>query len=204
MCGFAGFNGNDKNILNGMVDAIFHRGPDSSGLYIGEALSMGMRRLSIIGLVDGEQPVYNENGTVVTVYNGEIYNYMALKKALTERSHVFKTGTDTEVLVHAYEEYGDEFVSRLRGMFAFALYDIPKKRLLIARDHFGIKPVYYYHLEPEKYPDKPKVLVFAKRKHRLAPRKYPDEPKFRVFVKRKLRWHRPFGFFSAPYRRIRT
>ena len=144
MCGIVGFCGNDKDSLTCMMDSIIHRGPDSAGMFLSDYFSMGMRRLSIIGLKDGDQPVYNEDRTIVTVFNGEIYNYRDIKKRLTERGHVFNSATDTEVLVHAYEEYGDDLVLHLRGMFAFALYDIPKKRLLLARDFFGIKPLYYY------------------------------------------------------------
>ena len=145
MCGFVGFNGSDAHILEKMVEAIKHRGPDSSGIYVDADISMGMRRLSIIGLNDGDQPIYNENRTIAVVFNGEIYNYKELKRQLSEKGHIFYTNTDTEVLVHAYEEYADDMVGKLRGMFAFALYDIPKKRLLLARDFFGIKPLYYYN-----------------------------------------------------------
>jgi len=145
MCGFVGFNGCNKDILSSMMDKIFHRGPDSSGMYVDGDISMGMRRLSIIGLTDGDQPIYNEDKTVVIVFNGEIYNYMDIKERLISKGHVFVTQTDTEVLIHAYEEYGDKFILDLRGMFAFALYDIPQKRLLLARDYFGVKPLYYYN-----------------------------------------------------------
>ena len=149
MCGIIGFSGNDDNyncndVMRKMIKNIEHRGPDSSGVYCDDDISMGMCRLSIIGLQDGEQPIYNENNDIVVVFNGEIYNYPEIKEDLLKSGHIFKTHSDTEVLVHAYEEYGDDFIAGLRGMFAFAIYDIPKKRLLIARDHFGIKPLYYY------------------------------------------------------------
>ena len=145
MCGFVGFSGADKAVMEKMLEKIAHRGPDSSGSYIGDEISLGMCRLSIIGLEDGHQPMFNEDGTIVVVYNGEIYNYEVLKEQLIEAGHIFSSGSDTEVLIHGYEEYGESFVTKLRGMFAFALYDIPKKRLLIVRDFFGIKPMYYYN-----------------------------------------------------------
>ncbi|MCL2013594.1 MAG: asparagine synthase (glutamine-hydrolyzing) [Oscillospiraceae bacterium] len=145
MCGIAGFNANNTEILSAMLKRIEHRGPDSEGRYLSDDVSLGMRRLSIIGLEDGNQPIFNEDKTIVIVFNGEIYNYAELKEQLTEKGHIFTTHTDTEVLIHAYEEHGDDFVTYLRGMFSFAIYDIIKKRLLFARDYFGIKPLYYYY-----------------------------------------------------------
>lgn len=143
MCGIAGILGlEDKNTIQKMCDAIKHRGPDDEGYYFDDSLSLGHRRLSIIDLAGGHQPVHNEEQTVQIVFNGEIYNYRELKAELEPR-HRFYTNTDTEVIVHCYEEYGDELVSRLNGMFAFALWDAARKKLLLARDPMGKKPLYY-------------------------------------------------------------
>lgn len=120
-----------------------HRGPDGDGFYIDEDLSMVNRRLAIIDRAGGDQPIYNEDKTIVVVYNGEIYNYRELREELEAKGHVFKTHSDTEIIVHGYEEWGDTSFDRYNGMFGIALYDIKKKRLLLVRDHFGIKPLYY-------------------------------------------------------------
>ncbi len=151
MCGFVGFSGrveSKETVLRRMADRIRHRGPDSDGYFFskeedGEPVALGFRRLSIIDLSDGTQPMYNEDGTVVIVYNGEIYNFPDLRDELISKGHVFKTRCDTEVIVHGYEEYGDGIVDRLRGMFAFVIWDSNKRRLFGARDPFGIKPFYY-------------------------------------------------------------
>jgi asparagine synthase (glutamine-hydrolysing) len=148
MCGIAGmvsFDGNTPSLegLQRMCAATAHRGPDDFGLYADAHAVLGMRRLSIIDRATGRQPVHNEDGTVWVVCNGEIYNYRQLTKELTQLGHTFHTQSDTEVIVHAYEEYGPEAVGRLRGMFAFALWDQRHRRLLLARDRFGIKPLYY-------------------------------------------------------------
>ncbi|MCC8013882.1 MAG: asparagine synthase (glutamine-hydrolyzing) [Eubacterium sp.] len=145
MCGFCGFTGNinDKQkIINKMMDKIIHRGPDSSGSYLDKDIALGFRRLSIIDLSEGDQPIYNEDGTVAIVFNGEIYNYREIRKTL-EGKHKFKTNSDTEVLVHLYEEKGEEMLNDLRGMFAFVIYDKKDNSLFGARDFFGIKPFYY-------------------------------------------------------------
>jgi asparagine synthase (glutamine-hydrolysing) len=126
-----------------MCGAIVHRGPDDDGFYCGAEAGLGMRRLSIIGIDSGHQPVWNEDGSVCVVFNGEIYNFQELRKQLEERGHVFGTRTDTEVIVHLYEEHGQRCVEHLRGMFGFALWDIRQKRFLLARDRIGIKPLYY-------------------------------------------------------------
>lgn len=128
-----------------MCAAMVHRGPDDEGVYIGAGASVGlaMRRLSIIDLATGHQPVRNESGSIWLVLNGEIYNYMELRRSLEQRGHTFYTDTDTEVIVHLYEEYGEDCVNRLRGMFAFALWDTRTKTLFLARDRLGIKPLYY-------------------------------------------------------------
>lgn len=126
-----------------MMNKIIHRGPDSAGTHSDEDVTMGFRRLSIIGLEDGSQPMYNEDGSIVICFNGEIYNYQPIKEMLIEKGHVFKSHADTEVLIHLYEEKGEEMLNDLRGMFAFAIYDMKNKKLFAARDFFGIKPFYY-------------------------------------------------------------
>lgn len=134
---------NKEKLIKKMNDKIIHRGPDAEGIYTDDYVALGQRRLSIIDLSpDGTQPIYNEDKTIAIVFNGEIYNYQELKEELT--NHTFTTKTDTEVLVHGYEEWGIDLLKRLRGMFSFCIYDIEKKELIIARDHFGIKPLYYY------------------------------------------------------------
>ncbi len=146
MCGFCGFTGNIKDrekIIKKMMDRIVHRGPDSAGVHSDEKITMGFRRLSIIDLADGSQPMYNEDESVVLVFNGEIYNYKELREKLIEKGHIFKTHSDTEVLVHLYEEKGKDMLDYLRGMFAFAIFDKKTDTLFAARDFFGIKPLYY-------------------------------------------------------------
>ena len=150
MCGIAGFVG-DGNwghqdraaVLDRMCRVIEHRGPDDQGVFIKGDVALGMRRLSIIDLAGGHQPISNEDGAVTVAFNGEIYNYRELQKELKARGHVFKTNSDTETIVHSYEEYGEQCVSHLRGMFAFALWDERDKKLLMARDRVGKKPLYY-------------------------------------------------------------
>ena len=133
-----------QSLLKDMADAIRHRGPDDEGFYVAGPIGLGFRRLSIIDLSGGHQPLSNENGTVWIVFNGEIYNYRTLREELVSKGHVFKTKSDTEVIVHLYEEYGAECVQKLRGMFAFALWDGRARTLFLARDRVGIKPLYYY------------------------------------------------------------
>ncbi|MES0362053.1 MAG: asparagine synthase (glutamine-hydrolyzing), partial [Anaerolineales bacterium] len=150
MCGICGVvnAGNDslidKGILHQMCQTIYHRGPDDDGFYFDQQAGLGMRRLSIIDLVSGDQPVSNEDETVWVVFNGEIYNYKSLHADFVGKGHRFKTKSDTEVIVHAYEEYGERCPEYFNGMFAFALWDVPRRRLLLARDHVGIKPLYYW------------------------------------------------------------
>jgi asparagine synthase (glutamine-hydrolysing) len=138
----------ETSLLNEMNDAIAHRGPDDAGVYVSGEVGLGNRRLKIIDLSTGHQPISNEDGTIWVVYNGETYNYQELTTFLKAKGHVFKTSTDTEVIVHLYEEFGEDCVKKLWGMFGFALWDIKKKKLLIARDRVGIKPL-YYALTPE-------------------------------------------------------
>jgi len=133
-----------RQLLKDMADSIQHRGPDDEGFYISGQIGLGFRRLSIIDLSGGHQPLSNEDGTVWLVFNGEIYNYQALRQDLITKGHVFRTESDTEVIVHLYEEYGTECVQELRGMFAFAIWDEREKQLFLARDRVGIKPLYYY------------------------------------------------------------
>jgi len=132
-----------------MSATLVHRGPDSSGEFSDEGVALAARRLSIIDLETGDQPVANENGTVHVVQNGEIYNYRELRRELERAGHSFRTQGDTEVLLHLYEEHGDRFAERLRGMFAIAIWDASHRRLLLARDRFGIKPLYYRHADNE-------------------------------------------------------
>lgn len=130
--------------LKTMADSIRHRGPDDEGFYVSGQVGLGFRRLSIIDLSGGHQPLCNEDGTVWIVFNGEIYNYQELRQQLQARGHIFKTRTDTEVIVHLYEEFGEDCVTHLRGMFAFAIWDDGQKALFLARDRVGIKPLYYW------------------------------------------------------------
>ena len=149
MCGIAGrFNFDplrpvDRTVLESMTDAIAHRGPDASGYHIGPGIGLGHRRLSIIDLATGDQPLANEDGTIWTVFNGEIYNFADVRAELEARGHRFRTGADTEIIVHGYEEWGERCVDRFRGMFAFAIWDSRARRLVLVRDRLGIKPLYY-------------------------------------------------------------
>ncbi len=144
MCGIAGFTWTDPELIVGMTDSLAHRGPDDHGGYIGHGVSLGHRRLSIIDLSrDGRQPLGNEDESVWLVFNGEIYNFKELRKTLEAAGHVFRSQSDSEVIVHAYEEYGRECLRQLRGMFAFAIWDDRTRTLLLARDRVGIKPLYY-------------------------------------------------------------
>ena len=147
MCGIAGIVSlEDRPVsereLRAMCNAIRHRGPDDEGIYTSPGVGLGMRRLSIIDVSSGHQPVCNEDGSVWVVFNGEIYNFRELRRELESRGHRFQTGADTETIVHLYEEYGKRCVAHLRGMFAFALWDERKRELLVARDRLGIKPLY--------------------------------------------------------------
>lgn len=145
MCGIVGLvtKKEKENTIRLMNDRIKHRGPDGAGYFIDGDVALGHRRLSIIDLSTGDQPMFNEDGSVVTVYNGEIYNYQELKEELVALGHNFKTKSDTEVLVHGYEEWHTDLPKHLRGMFAFAIYDKNKNEVFLARDNFGIKPLYF-------------------------------------------------------------
>lgn len=149
MCGICGKLNFDRerpvleSQLKRMADTIHHRGPDDEGYYTSGSVGFGFRRLSIIDLSTGHQPISNEDGTVWIVFNGEIYNFQELRDDLQKKGHVFRTKTDTEAIVHLYEEYGERCVEKLRGMFGFAIWDGPRRRLMVARDRVGIKPIYY-------------------------------------------------------------
>ena len=149
MCGICGKlnrhpeNPVDPKLIEKMCDVITHRGPDDAGYYVENNVGLGMRRLSIIDLSGGHQPIYNEDKSVVVVLNGEIYNFPELRERLSQQGHVFQSHSDTEVIVHLYEEVGEDCVKELRGMFGFALYDLKKRKLMVARDRMGIKPIYY-------------------------------------------------------------
>src|SRR3984885_9300661 len=150
MCGICGKFMFDREasvpeaLLRDMADTIIHRGPDDEGFYISGQIGLGFRRLSIIDLGGGHQPLSNDDGTVWIVFNGEIYNYQPLRRELIAKGHIFRTKSDTEVIVHLYEEYGTDCVQHLRGMFAFAIWDSRERALFLARDRVGIKPLYYF------------------------------------------------------------
>ena len=146
ICGIYNFNKDrpvSKETLNSMTNTMIHRGPDESGTYIDRFIGLGHRRLSIIDILGGKQPMTNEDKTIWVTYNGEIYNYQTLKNQLLKKGHEFKTNCDTEVVVHAFEEYGTQCVLKFNGMFAFALWDSRDEMLFLARDRLGIKPLYY-------------------------------------------------------------
>src|ERR671913_1178966 len=152
MCGIAGKltwdprAAIDPDLLGAMTDAVRHRGPDADGFYFGDGVGLGHRRLSIIDLSTGDQPLGNEDGSILTVFNGEIYNFAEVRAELLAHGHRFRTGSDTEVIVHGYEQWGKRCVEKFRGMFAFAVWDAPARRLLLARDRVGVKPLYYAEL----------------------------------------------------------
>src|SRR3954451_10467735 len=151
MCGIAGaaWTGDGRALseedLAAMVDRLVHRGPDDAGAYRDEHAALGFRRLSIVALAGGHQPLSNEDGTVWTVFNGEIYNFPALRRRLEARGHTLRSNTDTEVLVHLYEDEGPGLFSLLRGMYALAIWDAPRRTLVLGRDRLGQKPLVYRH-----------------------------------------------------------
>src|SRR5437870_2725359 len=132
-----------------MCGVMAHRGPDDEGVYIGDGVGIGMRRLSIIDLSNGDQPISNEDGTIWIVFNGESYNSQERRRDLQKRGHTFRTASDTETIVHLYEDLGPRCVDRLRGMFGFAIWDTRRRQILLARDRLGIKPLYYYERDGE-------------------------------------------------------
>ncbi len=146
MCGYVGFTNkinNANQVISEMMDKIKHRGPDSEGKYVDGDIALGFRRLSIIDLNSGHQPIYNEDNSKILLFNGEIYNFMEIREELIAKGHIFKTKADSEVLLHGYEEFGEKLLDRLRGMFSFVIWDKNTKELFGARDFFGIKPFYY-------------------------------------------------------------
>ena len=148
MCGIVGFVSscqNRQDVLDRMLNRIRHKRPDDAGIYMDSFVSLGHRRLSIIDIESGKQPMIYDD--YVVIFNGEIYNYVELKQRLEKSGHCFISHSDTEVLLHAYKEYGYHMLQYLRGMFAFVIYDKSKEELFIARDHFGMKPLYYYHYQ---------------------------------------------------------
>ncbi len=150
MCGICGFNWNDKNLIHKMIDSLKHRGPDDFGSFLDYNISLGHTRLSIVDLSEkGKQPIHNEDGSIWIVFNGEIYNYLEIKSQLAVKGHIFYTNTDTEVIIHAYEEYGYYCLTQFNGFFALCIYDSNKKLLILARDRFGIKPLYYFHKDSQ-------------------------------------------------------
>lgn len=201
MCGFVGFcskNVKDKNVIKEMNNQIVHRGPDSDGYYFDKDVNFGFRRLSIIDLKEGSQPILNGAEDVAIIFNGEIYNYQEIREELVAKGYKFKTHTDTEVILHGYEEYGEEgILAKLRGMFAFTIWDSKKEKLFGARDHFGIKPYYYAMTEGDflfgsevkaflKYPKFKKEVNEKALKHYLVFQYNPLEETFFKGVK-KLR-----------------
>ena len=191
MCGIAGIVGlRNQTVfeseIRAMCEAMWHRGPNGEGLYIAPGVGLGMRRLSIIDLETGQQPIGNEDGSVWVVLNGEIYNFRALRRELRKRGHVFSTRTDTEVIVHLYEDFGAGCIDHLRGMFAFAVWDIRHRQLLLARDRLGIKPLYYARIGD-------RLLFASELKAILALGE----------VERRLNWNavaRVFAFLASPSR----
>src|SRR5262245_3222579 len=149
MCGIAGIvsserlHPDDRERVVRMRDVITHRGPDDAGLFVDEQVALGHRRLSIVDLAAGHQPISNESNTSWIVFNGEIYNHVAVRERLESAGHVYKTRSDTETILHAYEQWSDACVEHLRGMFAFAIWDASRRRLLLARDRLGVKPLYW-------------------------------------------------------------
>jgi len=193
MCGIIGFINLDRQetasepIARAMAAAIIHRGPDEEGFYFNKNVAMGMRRLSIIDLASGQQPISNEDGSVWVVFNGEIYNYRELRQRLLARGHQLKTSSDTEVIVHLYEDYGDDLVQHLNGMFGFALWDVRRQRMLIARDRMGEKPLYFTQTE--------KSLVFASELKALV--EHPAvEPRVNLLALRK---YLQYEFVPSPH-----
>lgn len=206
MCGIAGIvSRTGRPVVEGelrdMCAAMIARGPDDEGVYLGRGVGLAMRRLSIIDLETGHQPVSNEDGTVWLVLNGEIYNFRELRAELLSRGHSFATATDTEVIVHLYEELGDRCVERLRGMFAFALWDERRRRLLVARDRLGIKPLYYAFVQGRllfasevksilQIPEVERTLNWSALDHLLAYKTTPEEDSIVAGVRKLEPGHR--------------
>src|SRR5215467_7649112 len=191
MCGIAGILefGSQAHVeldrLRQMCTAMTHRGPDDDGFFVSGCVGLGMRRLSIVDLATGHQPISNEDGTVWIVFNGEIYNHAELRKQLQAQGHHYRTQSDTETIVHLYEQYGRDCVRHLRGMFAFAIWDSKAERLYVARDRLGIKPL-YYRLTPESFVFGSEVKVILAQ---------GTQPRFRRSI---LPEYLAFGYLSGP------
>lgn len=196
MCGINGFTWRDESLLARMNDALRHRGPDDVGAYTDGRVSLGHRRLSIIDLTaSGHQPMSNEDASIWIVYNGEVYNYKGIREELEAAGHSFRSETDTEVILHAYEEWGAECVERFNGMWAFAIYDIPKGLLFLSRDRFGIKPL-YYHIDD-------RGLIFSSEIKSILQHDLPRAPNDRViyeYLAFGLLDHSRETFFSGIFR----
>jgi len=194
MCGICGVKGLDPKEAAGMVErmkgGLVHRGPDEEGIYTDSDISMGVRRLNVIDLETGSQPMFNEDGSVAVVCNGEIYNFDQLREELAAKGHRFRTSSDTEVLAHAYEEYGVDCLDRLKGMFAFAAWDKTTKTLFLARDRFGIKPLFYWR--------DGETLIFSSE---LGPLIENARVEKRI-DRRGLSLYFSFGYAPAPYSMI--
>jgi len=195
MCGISGFNWPDKEMIGVMNDTLRHRGPDGEGSYVNGHVSLGHRRLAIIDLSErGKQPMCNEDERIWLVYNGEVYNFKELREELEQKGHRFTSGTDAEVIIHAYEEWDIQCLSRFNGMFAFTIYDSDKKILFLARDRFGIKPLYYY-AENHKF-------IFSSEIKGILCHPIPRKPDDRVifeYLRYNLLQHRPETFLEDIY-----
>ena len=184
MCGINGFNFNNSLLIKRMNEKLRHRGPNQEGFFVDNNISLGQTRLSIIDLSEkAKQPIFNENKSMAVVANGEIYNYQQIKKDLEAKGHRFYSQSDTEVIVHAYEEYGSECLKFFNGIFAFAIWDKKKREIFLARDHIGAKPLYYFL-------DK-KVFIFSSRPFRSqlghSLLEYPHEKQRKIKKSRKIR-----------------
>jgi len=186
MCGIIGFNWQDENLALRLKDSLVHRGPDQSGIYCDDSVSLAHRRLSILDLSDkGRQPMQSEDGAITVVFNGEIFNYQKLRDELIKKGHTFQSHTDTEVLVHLYEDLGSDMIAKINGQFAFCIYDKPNKTLLLARDRAGIIPLFYFY-------DKDRFIFSSELKGIIQsgiPKEIDDEA---------LIFYLRFGFISAP------
>ncbi|PIS15719.1 asparagine synthase (glutamine-hydrolyzing) [Candidatus Roizmanbacteria bacterium CG09_land_8_20_14_0_10_41_9] len=198
MCGIAGFYGfRDDNLIREVSQQLIHRGPDGEGFYIDDVVSLLNRRLAIIDITGGDQPIYNEDKSIVVVYNGEIYNYQFLRRELESSGHKFSTHSDTEVIVHGYEEWGNQCFNKFNGMFAIALYDKKRSILILARDHFGIKPLYYAKLSKDSlfFSSEIKPIIYS----RLVKREPNDRIIYR-YLRYRIHDDQEETFFKNIYR----
>lgn len=193
MCGINGFNWRDENLIYRMNKKLSHRGPDSDGIYVDDFVTLGHRRLSIIDLSEkGKQPMTNENRNIWLVYNGMIYNYRELREYLKEKNHVFISNSDTEVIIHAYEEFGEKCLDKFNGMFAFVLYDKNQKKIFGAVDRFGIKPFYYYWNGNH--------FIFSSEIKAILEHDIPREPNDKIifdYLYHNVNHHSEFTFFKG-------